>query len=162
MPRFTFLLVSLFCAVSLAAQQDSSSFFCIDPMKQSFKPVTAKGCGLIVENTFLRKDGNYCTIEDEQIPYFGNNNAKLWAHLNAFLCDETLRQIERQRGQIQIRISASGAVDSVKALHFTSGVLTHRIETHFEQMADWTPGNCAGHPMPYIADIIVTFAPAAD
>lgn len=161
-PRFIYLLLTLFFAVSLAAQQDSLSVFCIDPMKQSVEPVKAKGCGLIVENTFLLKDGIYCTIADEQIPYFGNNNDNLWAHIKAFTCDETHRQIERQRGQIQLWISASGAVDSVKAIHFNSAILAQSIETHFQQMSDWTPGTCAGQPIPYIAAIIVTFAPFAD
>lgn len=163
MIRPALLLLSIFFSLSLFAQDKDSSVICMDPMKQNFEEVKAKGCGLVVENTFLgRADGINCTIEDEHIPYFGNNNAQLWAHVNAFTCDETLRNIERQRGMIRIRISETGAVETVEAMRFPSEVLAKRIEAHFSQMGDGTAGHCAGKPIPYHFDIVVTFAPAAD
>lgn len=163
MIRPTLLLLSLFYVVSLSAQDKDSSALCMDPMKQNFEDVIAKGCGLIVENTFLgRADGIHCTIKQDQIPYFGDNNAKLWAHVKAFSCDETLGRIERQRGMIRIRISEMGLVESVEAMRFPSDVLAQKIESHFIQMGNWTPGRCADEPIPYNVDLVVTFAPQAD
>lgn len=163
MIRPALLLLSIFFNISLSAQDKDSAVICIDPMKQNFEEVVAKGCGLVVENTLLgRADGISCTIENDHIPYFGNNNAQLWAHVKAFNCDETLRSIERQRGMIRIRISETGVVESVDAMRFPNEVLAQRIESHFIQMDDWTPGRCADEPIPYHVDLVVTFAPKAD
>lgn len=163
MNHITLLLLSIFFSISLSAQNKDSAVICMDPMKQNFEEVVAKGCGLVLENTFLgRADGISCTIENDRVPYFGDNNAHLWSHVKAFTCDETLSNIERQRGMVRLRISETGEVESVDAMRFPSDVLAQRIESHFIQMDNWTPGRCADEPIPYNVDLVVTFAPQAD